>query len=539
MASWRNWLPMWQSGFLLYEFALEAAVCDLLGVKRVSSLWGGIGVGVPLFRWSALRLAERSGGGISRGTRERRAMMDWRTVCGVLAVAMAASAAGAQVVHAPSYPFTGDSAGDFFGWSVSGAGDVNNDGFDDFIVGAHFDDNNGIESGSARVFSGATGAVLYTFNGDSAGDNFGFSVSGAGDVNNDGFDDLIVGANLDDNNGDGSGSARVFSGATGAVLYTFNGDSAGDNFGSSVSGAGDVNNDGFDDLIVGARLDDDNGIDSGSARVLSGATGAVLYTFNGDSADDWFGHSVSGAGDVNNDGFDDLIVGARWDDSNGVDSGSANVFSGATGAVLYTFNGDSAGDLFGWSVSGAGDVNNDGFGDLIVGALFDDNNGDASGSARVFSGATGAILSTFNGDSGGDQFGVSVSGAGDVSNDGSDDFIVGARFDDNVGFNSGSARVFSGATGAILYTFTGDSEGDLFGFSVSGAGDVNNDGFDDLIVGAYWDDNNGENSGSARVFFSVPLPAPPAPCPGDANGDRSVNFADVVDVLRNFNATCP
>jgi hypothetical protein len=155
------------------------------------------------------------------------------------------------------------------------------------------------------------------------------------------------------------------------------------------------------------------------------------------------------------------------------------------------------------------------------------------------SGATGAILYTFNGDSASDQLGFSVSGAGDVNNDGFDDLIVGANFDDNNGSNSGSARVLSGATGAILNHFNGDSAGDEFGYSVSGAGDVNNDGFDDLIVAASGNDSNGLNSGSARVYFSVPLPTPPAPCPGDADGSRSVTFLDITTVLANFGNACP
>jgi hypothetical protein len=110
-----------------------------------------------------------------------------------------------------------------------------------------------------------------TLNGDSAGDELGFSVSGAGDVNGDGRADLIVGVPFDDNSGAGSGgSARVFSGLDGSILYTFYGDSGGDEFGISVSGAGDVNGDGYADLIVGARADDNNGDSSGSARVFSG-----------------------------------------------------------------------------------------------------------------------------------------------------------------------------------------------------------------------------------------------------------------------------
>ena len=168
-------------------------------------------------------------------------------------------------------------------------------------MGARGDDTIGRNSsnGSARVFSGVDGSVLYNFEGDSARDGFGGSVSGAGDVNGDGFADLIVGAPFDDNNGSISGSARVFSGVDGSVLYDFDGDSAGDLFGGSVSSAGDVNGDGFDDLIVGANCDDNNGTRSGSARVFSGVDGSVLYNFNGDSADDGLGGSVSGAGDVN------------------------------------------------------------------------------------------------------------------------------------------------------------------------------------------------------------------------------------------------
>jgi len=165
---------------------------------------------------------------------------------------------------------------------VGGAGDVNKDGYADLIVGARSDDNNGVNSGSARVFSGKDGTSLHTFNGDSPRDFFGVSVAGAGDVNKDGFADVIVGANHDDNKGLSSGSARVFSGEwidstfkgripkTKQILYTFNGDTGSDQFGSSVGGAGDVNKDGYADLIVGARSDDNNGADSGSARVLSG-----------------------------------------------------------------------------------------------------------------------------------------------------------------------------------------------------------------------------------------------------------------------------
>ena len=432
-----------------------------------------------------------------------------------------------SITHTPVFTFNGDTAYDDFGASVSGAGDVNGDGFADVIVGAPFDGNNGLRSGSARVLSGADGSILlFTFEGDSLEDNFGRSVSGAGDVNGDGFADLIVGAPGDDNTGSSSGSARVISGANGSILYTFNGDSAFDDFGTSVSGAGDVNGDGFADLIAGAPDDDNNGTDSGSARVFSGADGSILYTFNGDSRENYFGRSVSGAGDVNGDGFDDVIVGAPGDDNVGTDSGSARVFSGADGSILFTRNGESSRDLFGRSVSGAGDVDGDGFDDVIVGAPEDGNNGIRSGSARVFSGANASQIHKFDGDMTGDLFGTSVSGTGDVNGDGFADVIVGASENDFIsGRSIGTARVFSGNDGSILYTFNGDSNGDLLGTSVSGAGDVNGDGVADFVVGA----QQATQEGYARVFVSQAT-GPPFLL-GDCNQDGVVNFLDIAPFI--------
>jgi len=405
-----------------------------------------------------------------------------------------AATANAQISYVPLYTVHGDSADDEFGGSVSGAGDVNGDGMADFLVGATDDDNNGFLSGSARVFSGVDGSVLYTFNGDRVADRFGISVSGAGDVNGDGRADVIVGANTV-NNGGVPGFARVFSGMDGSVLHTFEGDSGLDEFGIAVSGAGDVNGDGRADLIVGAFSDDSNGTNSGFARVLSGIDGSTLYTFNGNSGNR-LGQSVSSAGDINGDGHADLIVGAPRNILGGVNAGSVSVISGIDGSTLYDFFGNT-GDQFGGSVSEAGDVNGDGVDDLIVGAF--------DGYAQVISGIDGSTLYTFTGDDSDDAFGRSVSGVGDINGDGWDDLIVGAGLDDNNGANSGSARLFSGFDGSTLFTFDGDNAGDIFGRSVSGIGDVNGDGLPDFVVGSL---NGGANDGGyARVFVSaVPEP---------------------------------
>lgn len=368
--------------------------------------------------------------------------------------------------------------------SVARAGDVNGDGFDDVIVGAPFDPSSS-QSGSAKVHSGLDGSVLHSFVGNSAGDRFGLSVSGAGDTNGDGIDDLIIGAPYDDPNGSASGSAFVYSGLDGSLLYTFTGNTQDNEFGSSVSGAGDVNGDGFDDVIVGEYR---NTFSTGKAYVFSGQNGSVLHTFTGPSFSSWFGYSVSDAGDVNSDGFDDVIVGAWLHDANGANSGSAYVYSGFDGSTLHTFTGDSANDYFGYTVSGAGDINADGFDDLVITAPFDDPNGLNSGSVRIHSGQNGSVLHTFDGylNPGGSRsaFGDWASGAGDTNGDGFADVIVGAPQDDLNGSSSGSALVYSGADGSLLSTFFGSSAGDRFGLTVSCAGDLNGDGFDDVIVGS-------------------------------------------------------
>lgn len=412
---------------------------------------------------------------------------------GVLFVILTSNIAQADCVL--KYTFNGFKANDGLGLSVSRAGDVNKDGYGDIIVGAPYNDSIASDAGAVYVYSGKTGALLYTLLGDSANDRFGTSVSWAGDVDNDGYDDFIVGARYASSS---RGKAKVFSGRTGALIYSFSGDSPGDQFGLSVSGLGDIDGDGYDDVIVGVPYSDTAGTDRGEAFVFSGRTGLRLYTF-WDGLGDRFGWSVSSGGDVNKDGVPDIVVGEPYGDSTGTDVGIVYVYSGATGYQLYHFLGEAAGDNFGLSVASAGDVNGDGYADLLIGAPNHTN----GGSVYIYSGKTGALLGAiYNpGPPVNDLFGYSVSGVGDVNGDGKGDFIVGAPQNDAGGSNAGRTYLYSGATGfPLLCTLTGEASSDYFGMSGAGAGDVDRNGVPDIIAGAFGNDAGGSSAGRAYVY---------------------------------------
>jgi hypothetical protein len=443
-----------------------------------------------------------------------------------IAVVLVAGGATAQVLYTLVSPK--DQLAGWFGFSVSGAGNVDLDDYNDLIVGAPGEDADSAGAGRAYIFTGGTGALVHSLvspNQRSEGE-FGTSVSGAGYTDSDWFADVIVGAPSESVNGDPwrAGRAYIFGGETGVVLHELespNPEYAG-KFGYCVSGAGDTNNDGYDDVIVGAYLEDPGGspLDAGRAYLFSGLTGDTLRTLTApfEMVNAWFGKAVAGIGDVNSDGFDDVVVGAPLTNSpSQFEFGAAYIFSGRNGNLLHPMTAPMAEefDRFGWSVSGVGDVNIDGIPDVAVGAVWkrSGSSPDSAGKAYVFSGTGGPPIYTLvspNEQAGG-HFGHSVSGAGDVDNDGCPDVVVGApgEYSGASPWWAGRAYVFSGATGTALATLVSPNEqlGGVFGTSVSGAGNLDNAGNDDVIVGAYREYPGASPLYAGRAYV-FPFPPP-------------------------------
>lgn len=465
----------------------------------------------------------------------------------------------------------GIGSGNRLGQSVA-SGDFNGDGFSDLLVGGAY-----TTAGDAYVIFGGASGLDAEINPANLDGSNGFAISGivsadrlgisaaSADVNGDGIDDILVGAHLGNAAGTDFGQVHIVYGKTtafsssiaassldGSSGLTITGMTASDQMGLSIS-AGDVNGDGFADVIIGARYADPGARasagkvfvvfgadDLASTVAVSGLDGANGFVLEGIDASDFAGVSVSFAGDMNGDGIGDLIVGATGGDAGGSASGevyvvfgkqsgfaASTVLSALNGTTGFRIDGGAAGDVFGASVSAAGDVNGDGFADVIVGAnLADPAAGLSAGRAYVIYGKA-SFASSFsinsldgtngfriNGIAAGNEAGGRVSAAGDTNGDGFDDLLVAAGEATANGladagqvylvFGGGSLGTDINLSSFVGITFNGVDAGDKAGVgSVSSAGDINGDGFADIMIGAHLADSNGAGSTYAGATYVV------------------------------------
>ncbi|MCP3980198.1 MAG: hypothetical protein GY716_12910 [bacterium] len=431
----------------------------------------------------------------------------------------------------PSWTAESDQARARFGRAVSTAGDVNGDGFDDIIVGAAAFDNGEVNEGAAFAFLGSSTGLAaspaWSAEGDAVNAQLGSSVSAAGDVDGDGFDDVIVGSPSFENPEIEEGRALVYlgsaSGLAATPVWSAESDEIFGRLGESVSYAGDVNGDGYADVVVGAPLVD--GEDCGEFSKCNRGLVLVYYgspagpstepdwTVEGDQDFSRLGSSVAGAGDLNGDGLADLVLGAARYDNGQEDEGRIQVhlgsFDGPSIVPDWTAEGGQREANFGTAVAAAGDVNGDGFGDIVVGVPLGEGLQIDEGQAFVFAGSPDgpSELPVWTGESDQQsaQFGVSVGSAGDVNSDGYGDLLVGASvFDDGV-TRGGRAYLYLGSAAGLslqpIWTQGLAQAGALFGASTSHAGDVNGDGFSDALVGAPGFDNGQLNEGVAYLYL--------------------------------------
>jgi hypothetical protein len=398
--------------------------------------------------------------------------------------------------------FLGQSAGHRFGAEVATVGDVDSDGYDDFAIGAPFESG----TGRVRIYSGESGDELRTINGLKDGERFGSSIAAAGDVNDDGFDDVLIGAPFF---GGKKGAVYVFSGADGSKLVKVTGDNSNDRFGASVAGGVDLNNDDTPDFVVGAPFNSDTAPSAGKVYSYSGATFARLGSASGESANDQFGFAVALLVDAegDNDGSGDVLIGAPLHDGNGTDSGKAYLRRGAALAPAYSLVGSAAGDEFGFSVASIGDMNADDATDFVVGSPRADRGAKLdAGRIDVHSGANGVRLFAEKGTKAAGLFGFDVARCSDVDGDGASDVAVGSPgFSTNSAASAGRVFVVLTSTTNTATVVTGGA-GEQAGESVAAIGYVGDPQYAAILAGAWRNDDVGADAGIVRVGLA-PAPA--------------------------------
>jgi len=423
----------------------------------------------------------------------------------------------------PIWSELGSQAGAEYGASVAHIGDLNADGFTDFAVGAfHYDGANGVDCGQTFVYLGgelgSAPTAIGFVDGPHAGAEFGNWVAAAGDVNGDGYDDFIVGARGASNGQSGEGRVFVYHGSSSGFVSvpaaSFESNQSGASLGQCVASAGDVNGDGYADVIVGAHLWDQTYTDVGKASVYLGSPQGLqstsAWSVFGGAPSERLGSNVASAGDVDGDGYSDVLVGVY----------DANSFGGG---IAYLFRGTSSGlePSASWffeisqinarlsSLAGIGDVNGDGYSDVALGSPYFDGSLTDAGRVFVFLGGASGLASTptwtYSGGQVGGLFGTNVAAAGDVNGDGYADLLATAILYDGGQTNEGAGFVFlgsaSGLSNAPAWRGEIDQDGALLGISATGPGDVNGDGFADILLGGLGFGFTQQNQGSAYLFL--------------------------------------
>ncbi len=385
-----------------------------------------------------------------------------------------------------SASWIGEADYDNAGIAISSAGDVNGDGYEDILIGAQNNDEGGNNAGKVYLFWGREqgwprGVNLaqadVSFVGEVEYDNAGIAVAYAGDVNGDGYADFLIGAPNNDERGENTGKVYLFFGKKGSwpkkiplsqADMSLLGEQAGDNAGNALSFAGDVNGDGYADFLIGAKNNDGGGDNAGKCYLVLGkARGwdrkvklAFAASFIGEDRDDNAGNALSYAGDVNGDGYDDFLIGAPANHTNGPESGKAYLILGRADGfaqnldlsrVDASFVGAKAASRAGNALSFVGDVNQDGLSDFLIAAESNSERGKGAGKCFLFFGRRkgwqkNTPLSKadvfFLGEKKGDHFGSAVAYAGDMEGQGKEGFLIGANRNDQSRKNAGKVYFF-------------------------------------------------------------------------------------------------